>query len=227
MDAAGRALSGSLNVPMVSAGRDRGSPQPIESQALPITVAGRIRWPTAPNTAATFVPSDLFRWHWATMSAMMFRRSMLNLAVPRAAVLREPKLKIYADACVVPICHYFTGSIVINETLGAYRRHGGNQFAKLPVLGARAFHPGTGREPEQLRVLQTTLQHVLDRKDDFLAIFGRPAVRRFVRAYFRYLRSRSAEVDGPRIRAVIGRSRYYRDQFRHFLGLQRRGREPA
>lgn len=227
VDAAGRALSGSLNVPMVSAGRDRGSPQPIESQALPITVAGRIRWPTAPNTAATFVPSDLFRWHWATMSAMMFRRSMLNLAVPRAAVLREPKLKIYADACVVPICHYFTGSIVINETLGAYRRHGGNQFAKLPVLGARAFHPGTGREPEQLRVLQTTLQHVLDRKDDFLAIFGRPAVRRFVRAYFRYLRSRSAEVDGPRIRAVIGRSRYYRDQFRHFLGLQRRGREPA
>jgi len=222
VDAAGRVLTGGWGAQELWRNTAKKPAALISKRKVPHIDSGGASWDDAPASAA-FVERDVLIWHWTTTSAMVFRRPMLELAIPQSA---QP-LKMYADLFLAPICHYFTGSIVLDEALGAYRRHGDNNFSSLPVVGAMALHPAVDGEMLPFEVPEAILRHLLDRQDAFSALFGRPTVRRFVRAYFRYLLAYGRAIDGRRISAALGRSRYWRDRLR--IGLRRlwRGAPPV
>jgi len=213
IDGAGRVLTGGWDaLKLWRSAVDKAS-APVSKRAVPHIDRGGASWDVP--ASAVFVEPDVLVWHWTTTSAMVFRRPMLELAIPESA----ETLKMYADVFLAPICHYFTGSIVLDEALGAYRRHGENNFSTLPVLGAMTLQSAVDREMQPFLVQEAVLRHVLDQLDAFSAIFGRSRVRKFARAYFRYLLAYGRVVDKPRIRALLGRSRYWRDRLR--IGLRR------
>jgi glycosyltransferase involved in cell wall biosynthesis len=214
VDAAGRVLTGGWNSQKLWRSRADKPSTPISRRSIPHIDCGAASWDDAPASVA-FIEPDVLTWHWTTTSAMVFRRPMLELAIPESS----PPLKMYADLFLVPICHYFTGSIVLDEALGAYRRHGDNHFSRLPVAGAMTLHPVADGEMGPFLVQEAILRHLLDRQDAFSAMFGKSRVRKFVRAHFRYLLAYSRSVDEPRIRTLLGRSRYWRDRLR--IGLRR------
>jgi glycosyltransferase involved in cell wall biosynthesis len=219
VDAARRALTGGFNAQKLWQCQTKRAFVPISSRAIPHIVSGAPSWEGPTKTRAVFVKPDILAWHWTTTSAMMFRRSMLKLAIPKS----PQSLSLYADIYLVPICHYFTGSIVLDEALGAYRRHGENNFSNLPVLGVPILRSATGGEMHFFDVHQMMLRHLLDQYEVFVSTFGKSVVRKLVRTLFGYLLGQGQPVDGRRIRAIIGRSRYYRDIIRIvFRRLRRR-----
>jgi hypothetical protein len=74
------------------------------------------------------------QWLWGTMSSMMFRRDALTLVLSG-----EPNgFHICADAYVAQFSHALGGTIMIELALGAYRRHGQNNFADNVLVGGLA-----------------------------------------------------------------------------------------
>ena len=78
-----------------------------------------------------YIHPSYLDYPWTATSGMMFRRSALDLVMPEEA----NDLRINTDCYVFVICHYFTGSLAIGSALGAYRRHGYNNFADNSVVG--------------------------------------------------------------------------------------------
>jgi glycosyltransferase involved in cell wall biosynthesis len=160
-------------------------------------------------------------WRSAGMSAMVFRRAMLALAVPA----RHPgTISIGADVYLNMICHYFTGSFCLEDALGAYRRHGGNSFARMPVVGTMAlFSPfGIGRWAFVHDNYRLVLGHLLDRFDDFANIFTPTRVRPLIRWLMREFLQTGEPFDDARVSAVLGRGRVRRDRMRARLRRLRR-----
>ena len=93
---------------------------------------------------------------WTPTSGMMFRRSALDLVMPA----ETNDLRINTDCYVFVICHYFTGSLALASALGAYRRHGYNNFANKSVVGTNlpCAAPTALWDSQQKRV-QTMLRH--------------------------------------------------------------------
>lgn len=139
---------------------------------------------TGANTdAATFPPAivvkpDLFRWHWTATSAMVFRRSMLDLVMP-AQPLPD---RLGADHYLIQLCHFFTGSMLIDARLGAYRRHGNNGFASFAVYGATAAQAPYATFDYLDTNLFAMATHVLDRRETFENLFGAHRVRALILA---------------------------------------------
>ena len=69
---------------------------------------------------------------------------------------------------------------MLEEVLGAYRRHGRNAYAALPVLSSQAaLAPYHGR-PQLTQNFAVMRDHVIGRYDTFASIFGDHAPRKFV-----------------------------------------------
>ncbi len=132
-------------------------------------------WPAVEPGEVKILAPDLFRWHWSVTSGMMFRRSMVDLIMPQ-----DPgRVPICADQYLMTLAHYFSGSLVLPETLAAYRRHGRNSFSTLPVLGSwGALTPGNGQAITD-RNFTVMLDHVHSRYETLASIFGGRQVRKF------------------------------------------------
>jgi glycosyltransferase involved in cell wall biosynthesis len=133
-------------------------------------------WPLPGATGRLrIVQPDLFRWHWTVTSGMMFRRAMIELLMP----VEPDRVRLAADMYLVTLAHYFSGSLLLDETLGAYRRHGGNLFSKLPVTGSRAALAPQNGLPLTRRNFRVMLDHVRANYDTFATIFGAGAAAKF------------------------------------------------
>lgn len=92
--------------------------------------------PEADNSlTATFVDpkhNPTNQWIWSTTSAIMFRRGVLE------AILTDKTkdIRICADFYLLQFAHMIGGSLLINTSLGCYRRHGTNNFALNPTMGS-------------------------------------------------------------------------------------------
>lgn len=71
------------------------------------------------------------KWMWSTTSGIMFRKAAVDLALHD--VVRS--MRISADYFLLHFCHLLGGTLLIHESLGCYRRHGSNNFAKLGTVG--------------------------------------------------------------------------------------------
>jgi len=77
------------------------------------------------TTDANYVPpatSLIETWIWSTTSAMMYRRSVLDIIDKSITA----EFRLCADAYIARFCHLIGGTIFISSAHGAYRRHGKN-----------------------------------------------------------------------------------------------------
>jgi len=87
-------------------------------------------------------------WLWGTMSSMMFRRDAAALVLEGG----PSAFRICADAYLAQFCHALGGTLMIELPLGAYRRHGANNYATNAVIGA--YSPlSSGRHEDNPRPL--------------------------------------------------------------------------
>ena len=78
---------------------------------------------------AKYVAADWGTWHWSTTSGMVFRRPLIDLLMPADT----GTVRLCADVYLMAAAHYFTGSFVIGNALGGYRRHGKNRFSSFII----------------------------------------------------------------------------------------------
>jgi glycosyltransferase involved in cell wall biosynthesis len=86
-----------------------------------------------PALQAVFLPwSDeatqkSYSWYWQTQSAMMFRRSLLDLIMPSPTECDT--FRICSDFYLARFGHLVANSMILFEALGGYRQHPANNFA--------------------------------------------------------------------------------------------------
>jgi glycosyltransferase involved in cell wall biosynthesis len=108
-------------------------------------------------------------WFGTTTSAMMFRRSALDLIFPT----QHDGYRICADNYLSKFATLLGSCILIPSRHGLYRRHGGNNFADLPVVGR---HIRIGRDDTSSLHARTTDEirmHLLRRGEDFRALMSK------------------------------------------------------
>ena len=117
-------------------------------------------------------PRIIYRpfWRWSTTSAMMFRKSVLDLI----AIEETDAFRICADYYLVHFANLIGGSILINIDAIGYRRHGKNNFSKNLVIGG---HVPTGHflidnHPEHQSLWEHLLKHMWSNKNLFERYFN-------------------------------------------------------
>jgi len=162
------------------------------------------------NPEVKYIKPSYLEHPWTATSGMMFRRSALDLVMPK----KPNDLRICTDGYVFLMCHYFTGSLVIGSALSAYRRHGNNSYSTNPVVG----HPLPGALTTIVRhqeiIVRAMLDHLLGHYDHFAAVFSDASVRGLVRALFRKTLQYNVAIQDSRLRGVIGRRRMLEDKMR-------------
>lgn len=110
------------------------------------------------------------QWLWGTMSSIMFRRDAAALVLGGG----PSGFPICADAYLAHFCHALGGSFMIELPLGAYRRHGANNYATNVVVGG--FSPlSDRRHHDNPRPLIAS--HIRAHQQEFRRALG---ARRFV-----------------------------------------------
>lgn len=138
------------------------------------------RSPQCPDRAAavtlSFVPAwwsswPKDRWIWGTTSAMMFRNSIIQALAPGEAELSGYG-PLNVDGYFARFGHSVGGTLVIDSTQGAYRRHGRNVWATNPVFGGQTAN-SVQDEPVRTSVLQGLACKVLmARYEDLIRLLG-------------------------------------------------------
>lgn len=122
------------------------------------------------NRPRLIIPQDIHNpfWVWATTSSMMFRRSVLELIVPDDT----DNFRVCADNYICHFANLIGGSLLIPETLGAYRRHGRNFFSQNPVIGGRLPTGDMRKHPKHHIVRLNILEHLLKYHETFISVLG-------------------------------------------------------
>jgi len=91
-----------------------------------------------------FIPRGIpWTWFWSATSAMVFRRDVLEILRPS----KPEQFRICADLYLVRSAHMLGGTVRLERTLGRYRMHGANGYARNRLLGSNAE---LGRTPPEI-----------------------------------------------------------------------------
>jgi len=115
-------------------------------------------------------------WVWATSSSMMFRRSTIELVMPRD----DTSFRICADYYIAHFCNLIGDSLLVPTIHGCYRRHGANNFGSNPVLGNINSVGDLRKHPPHDLFRWTMIRHVLNNYDMFCPIFLSKGVVQFL-----------------------------------------------
>jgi glycosyltransferase involved in cell wall biosynthesis len=165
-----------------------------------------------------YVTSDWGAWHWSVTSGMFFRRSLVELFIPP----NTARLRLGADIYLMALSHAFAGSLVIRDTLGAYRRHRNNNFASLPVFGTPGAAPLAATIENIGNAYGAIFDHMLDAAEPISTAFSPGAFRKQLRSLFRLSLRRGKSLRDPRIAAIIGHRRVFTDRMQARIGFLRR-----
>lgn len=216
IDANGRALVGSTMPPVLINLENRGKDATVpESDVPPLHTGSDLSQPRL--TEVKYIFSDWGTWHWSVTSGMVFRRPLIELLVPADT----ERLRLGADIYFITLGHCFAGSLVIRNALGAYRRHGKNNFSSLPVFGSPGSTPMSRMIENRQNAYRAMLEHVLEASDRLSAAFGPGAVPKCTRRLFRDFLRRGIALNDPRLVAVIGWRRVLSDRLRAKFGFLR------
>ena len=97
------------------------------------------------ETRVFIAPGIISAWIWCGTSAIMFRRTVLELLRPA----RPERMRLCADNYLARGSHMLGGTIRIETSLGCYRLHGKNGFSQNALLG---FRTSFGKPPKDLIV---------------------------------------------------------------------------
>jgi glycosyltransferase involved in cell wall biosynthesis len=116
------------------------------------------------RTVALFRPF----WAWGTTSAMMFRRSVLELIM--AGV--DGSYRKCADYYLCHFANLLGASILIPGIYGCYRRHGKNNFSSNPLLGGSLPMGDMRNHPDHEMVIEHIREHLLEREQEIIPLLG-------------------------------------------------------
>jgi glycosyltransferase involved in cell wall biosynthesis len=215
-----RTLSGTFTAPVFGVKRGQDGFFHLDRADVPDLARGSVHSAFQEDFDIKYIPPGYVEYPWSVTSAMVCRRSLLELLMPG-----EPeRIRICADGYIFVISHYFAGSLIIEQALGAYRRHGANQFAYLPVVG------GGGnlmtsiawlRQNDDV-IVQSMLAHLLRCYETFANVFPPAKVRKLIRTLFRKLLRNNLAVEDPKLREVLGAGRVLRDRLRSKVSFLKR-----
>ena len=207
IDAGGRILTGSAMPPALINSGTRGKDAALSDEDMPNLDQsdGLI---DGQSLQVKYIFPDWGAWHWSVTSGMVFRRPLVELLMPSDT----GALHLGADVYLMSLAHCFAGSFVIERTLGAYRRHGKNNYSSLPVFGSPGSASVTGGRQNFDRVLKSMLEHLLDANDRLADAFSPDTVRQRLRSVFRLFLRFGMTVEDPRLVAVLGRRRVLLDR---------------
>jgi glycosyltransferase involved in cell wall biosynthesis len=77
------------------------------------------------------------RWIWSTTSALMFRKSVVESLTPTTEQFSAMRPNFGLDAYLARFAHSVGGTLVVDSTQGAYRRHGQNIWSNNQVFGGQ------------------------------------------------------------------------------------------
>jgi glycosyltransferase involved in cell wall biosynthesis len=217
IDEQGRALSGSM-MPSPLVDEVREGTARLLAQDLAGLDAGNDGLKLPQPIDARYIFADWGTWYWSATSGMVFRRPLVELLVPG----NTERLRLAADFYLAGLSHCFTGSFVIRNVLGAYRRHGKNNFSYLPVLGSPGTSPMAAHIENSRNAYRTMLEHILEANEKLSIAFAPAIVRKRARLLFRFFLREGIAIDDPRLDAVIGKGRVARDRMRARIGFLRR-----
>ncbi|HEY7551037.1 MAG TPA: glycosyltransferase [Hyphomicrobiaceae bacterium] len=124
------------------------SPMRKWERVFSVTPARLLQHGKEPDFGGNGPPGPVFinrhyeAWVWSPTSGMVFRTAAVSAIRP----LSTEGLRICADHYLARFAHVVGGTIWIGETLGCYRVHGTNGFAKRTVHGDGAL----GTEPKRI-----------------------------------------------------------------------------
>jgi glycosyltransferase involved in cell wall biosynthesis len=217
IDAQGRALVGSSLPAAFSASNLREKGSLLAEADIPTLSPADSLIPRG-ETEVRYVPADLGHWYWSVASGMVLRRPLVELLIPA----KTEQLRLGADFYLMALGHALTGSLVIRTPLGAYRRHGGNNFAGLPVLGSSGLANIAATLKNKQNVYRAMLDHVLGASDRLGEAFSPRLVSLRARMLLRLFLQQGITIDDPRLDAIVGRQRVRRDRMRAKIGFLRR-----
>lgn len=205
VDAENRMLSGTIGARDFAAAMRAGSGIEIPERLIPEWM---MEGPVAPGRTrdrgdfpqVRYIPPSLFQWHWTVSSALVFRRTILELMLPS----QVPDDRFGADHFMLHACHCFSGSILIDAALGAYRRHGRNGYSSLPVYGGSAAPAHYSAFSHYGDNFATLLGHVLDRRTILEPLFGTRRVRKLISGLTGYLLRQRGRTDDARVKEFLG-----------------------
>ncbi|WP_314955781.1 glycosyltransferase family A protein [Bradyrhizobium cosmicum] len=113
----------------------------------------------------------LDRWIWSATSGIMFRTSIIHALAPTMAPIDDLRLQSI-DSYYGRLAHSVGGTLVIDGSHGAHRRHGKNNFSNRAILGGQT--PNAVRDQaERFRILRGIAGQVLtSRRDELAGMFG-------------------------------------------------------
>jgi glycosyltransferase involved in cell wall biosynthesis len=163
--------------------------------------------------AIRYVYPSYLEYPWTATSAMMFRRSVLDLLMPKDPTA----LKVCTDCYVFVMSHFFTGSLLIDNALGAYRRHGTNSFASNRVVGSGLPCAPATITKHQRTIVGLMLGHLLENYDRLSSFFPGADVRRLIRILFAKTLREDIAVGEANVRKVLGARRMMEARARAML----------
>lgn len=216
IDVDGRMLTGSAMPPAMINRGERGKDAALSEEDMPHLDRGD-GLIDGQSLQVKYVFPDWGAWHWSVTSGMVFRRPLVELLMPADT----DALRLGADVYLMSLAHCFAGSFVIERTLGAYRRHGKNNYSSLPVFGSPGSAPVIAGRQNFDRVYKSMLAHLLDAHDRLADAFSPGVVRQRLRAVFRLFLRFGMTADDPRLVTIIGRRRVLLDRVRSRIGFLR------
>jgi glycosyltransferase involved in cell wall biosynthesis len=111
--------------------------------------------------SASFIRQTIGRWFWSPTSALMFRRSVMEIVLPENIDIGA----LGGDTYFAFACQAVGGSILIDKHVALYRRHGANGFSNASVYGAGtiALRSSSSSWEEVAKNLRAHVQSNLDR----------------------------------------------------------------
>jgi glycosyltransferase involved in cell wall biosynthesis len=114
-------------------------------------------------------PLETHAWYWSVTSGMMFRRSVLQYAIPQDTA----PFMTCADYFVCHACNLIGGSLLIREPLCLYRVHSRNNLANESVFGLDTNLHDIGRHYDHNAVTRPTMaKQLMAHADDLRRILG-------------------------------------------------------
>lgn len=152
--------------------------QMLEGWQSVVSLSGKTSLDSRP-APLIFVGPDanpLLSWIWSTTSGTMFRRGVLDAVL--VDDLRD--LRICADFFVFQFGHLLGGSLLISTPLGAYRRHGANNFAASASVGAGTLRGVVRSDVDFGDLVARMSRAIVDDYARYVSTIGEPRVLRIL-----------------------------------------------
>ena len=115
-------------------------------------------------------------WPWSTTSAMMFRRSALELILSPEC----ERFRICADYYLCRFSHALGGSLIMPTIHGGYRRHGRNGFGLDTIIGGDQPLNDINKHPPIGEFNLCFVEHVVAHRKRFVGLFPERHICRMI-----------------------------------------------